>query len=216
MGFIAESAAAHAVAGDCFVDARGAPSSDSATVWCLPALVNIGVQKAGTGELRTWVGAHPSVHAHGGEVHFFDVRRPELRCANVRQQSALRIAYAKYLWSRRHRLTRAQLGGGKITFEKTPAYFDQSSPPLVSCALPGARFVLMLRLPAARALSAYRMCRDDLKARWCQSDANATFTRILHGGGGDPVRTNRAALRRSPQLRRMLRLGKYALHLDRW
>ncbi len=118
MGFLPESAAAHAVAGDCFVGAHGSPSSDGASVWCLPALINIGVQKAGTGELQTWVGAHPSVIAHGGEVHFFDKRRPELRCASGRQQAALRIAYARFLW-RRNGLTRAQLAGGtggKTTF----------------------------------------------------------------------------------------------------
>ncbi len=73
----------------------------------------------------------------------------------------------------------------------------------------------MLRLPAQRALSAYRMCQDDLKAEWCQSTPDAAITRILRRRGGS-VRANGGALRRSPQLRRMLRLGMYAMHIDRW
>ena len=61
--FIAPSRAADADAGDCFVRPRGKAE-------CLPGLINIGVQKAGTGELQTWLGAHTEVTVHGGETHF--------------------------------------------------------------------------------------------------------------------------------------------------
>ena len=89
------SEAGVAEAGDCLEAPRG--------LFCLPAVVNIGVQKAGTGELQTWLGAHPLMLAHGGEVHFFDGLRPSaamLRCGQ-RQRTNLRQRYARHLWHRR-------------------------------------------------------------------------------------------------------------------
>ena len=53
------SAAARADAGSCFELGRRHAA-------CLPSLINIGVQKAGTGELQTWLGAHPRVRVHVG------------------------------------------------------------------------------------------------------------------------------------------------------
>jgi len=143
--------AAQARAGDCFVS-----SSSSGRLLCLPAIVNIGVQKAGTGELQSWLDVHPAVEVHGGEAHFFD-SRPRLRCDSGRKQSRLRLTYARFLWGRKQ-LTRAQMAN-KVAYEKTPAYYDLAEPQIVTCVLPAARFVVMLRLPAARALSAYRMCQ---------------------------------------------------------
>ena len=91
----APAAAARADAGDCF-ERHG-------HALCLPSLVNIGVQKAGTGELQTWLGVHPQVHVHGGEVHFFDglhYKAEALRCGRS-TRGRMRLEYARYLWQRR-------------------------------------------------------------------------------------------------------------------
>ena len=55
------ASAASADAGDCFETGSG--------LHCLPSLINIGVQKAGTGELQNWLTAHPSFVTHGGIAH---------------------------------------------------------------------------------------------------------------------------------------------------
>ena len=120
------SAAASADAGDCF--------QTVSALHCLPGLINIGVQKAGTGELQNWLGAHPSALAHGGEAHFFDGMRAG-QCS-ARQRGQLRLRYARFLWRRRG-LQRASVNG-KLLFEKTPAYFDRAPPKLVACAVPSA------------------------------------------------------------------------------
>ena len=52
----------------------------------------LGVQKAGTGELQTWLGVHPQVLAHGGEVHFFD-DMPARSCRNAWQSGKVRLQY---------------------------------------------------------------------------------------------------------------------------
>mgnify|MGYP002632085492 CR=1 FL=1 len=160
--------AADADAGDCFTLRRG-------RVNCLPTVINIGVQKAGTGELQTWLSAHPRAIAHGGEVHFFDTLKREPTCDNARSRASLRLRYAKYLWQHRTRSS-AQLpsrdelsrGGRWLLFEKTPAYFDMATPAVVMCAVPSAKILLMLRLPVARAVSAYRMCQTEMEADWCK------------------------------------------------
>ena len=64
-GSVASAATASADAGNCFASSS---SSLFSHVNCLPGLVNIGVQKAGTGELQNWLAAHPSVVIHGGEL----------------------------------------------------------------------------------------------------------------------------------------------------
>jgi hypothetical protein len=219
--FLAPSLAADADAGDCFERPYG-------KVECLPGLLNIGVQKAGTGELQTWLGAHPQVTVHGGEAHFFDGRKP-VACAQAKRRSQLRLKYAHFLWRRRP--LKASEVRGRLLFEKTPAYFDRASPPLVACAVPSVRVLVMLREPAARARSAYAMCQREMGAPWCKQPFEQALRRVLtgHWDGVDPdparsgnadktlaPRANRAALRRLPHLRRMLFMGQYAVFMRRW
>ncbi|KAL1529924.1 hypothetical protein AB1Y20_000852 [Prymnesium parvum] len=201
-------AAARADAGDCF-------RLRAHELACLPHVINIGVQKAGTGELQTWLGAHPRLLPHGGEVHFFDTLRREPPCGRPRGRAALRLRYARFLW-RRRRLTAAE-ASGKLLYEKTPAYFDQARPEVVMCAVPSARLLLMLRMPTARAVSAYRMCQRELQLKWCRSSFDAALARVLTLSGNRSVPSLRkAALRREPHFRRLLMMGQYALHLRRW
>ena len=210
------SAAAWADAGDCFEVSRGGGAT---SLHCLPGLINIGVQKAGTGELQHWLDVHPAVVTHGGEVHFFDGHSST--ACTARQRGPLRLRYARFLWRRRG-LQRADVRG-RLLFEKTPAYFDQASPRLVACAVPSAQLLIMLRAPAERARSAYSMCQRELGADWCRAPFDEAVARILggvdgasDGASGVVPRVNRRALRRSPHMRRMLQMGQYAVFLRRW
>jgi len=215
------SEAGVAEAGDCLEAPRG--------LFCLPAVVNIGVQKAGTGELQTWLGAHPLMLAHGGEVHFFDGLRPSaamLRCGQ-RQRTNLRQRYARHLWHRRP-LSRDNVGAAassamaagaplvrRLAYEKTPAYFDLSNPALLACAVPRAELLVMLRAPAARAISAYQMCAGHLHGKWCQASIDeAIGSALTSSASGSAPRLRRRHL--SPQLKRLLTMGMYAAHLNRW
>ena len=201
-------AAAAADAGTCFHRPFGRAE-------CLPGLINIGVQKAGTGELQTWLGVHPAVATHGGEVHYFDGRE-KVACAQPRKRGHLRLRYASYLWRRRPRFT-AEVTG-KLVYEKTPAYFDRAPPQLVSCAVPSARILVMLRDPTDRARSAYAMCQREMGAAWCRAPFEQALGRVLldGGDGGGSPRASRPALRRAPHLKRMLLMGQYAVFLRRW
>ena len=201
----ARADARQASAGGCFEGANA-----NGQVYCLPTAINIGVQKAGTGELQTWLGANPRVVAHGGEVHFFDNVRTR-SCRNPWQGAKVRLQYAKALWRRRP--LQASAVSGRVIFEKTPAYFDQASPRLISCTVPGVKLVVMLRRPAARAYSAYRMCQRELQLHWCRRPFDEALGSIL---SGDPPRENHKGLAKSAQLRRMLLMGQYAAHLRRW
>jgi len=199
------SAARRAAPGDCFHAERGGDS-----LYCLPTVINIGVQKAGTGELQTWLGVHPQVLAHGGEVHFFDGMRSR-SCHSAFQAGKTRLRYAKHLWRRRP--LQASSVADRVIFEKTPAYFDEASPQVVSCVMPGVRLVVMLRRPVERAYSAYRMCQRELKGRWCRLPFDTVVAKLIHG---EPPRASRKTLDDEPQWSRMLLMGQYALHLRRW
>jgi hypothetical protein len=203
------SGAAHADAGDCFSGANDG-------IYCLPGLVNIGVQKAGTGELQTWLDKHPSVIVHGGEVHFFDklISRHPSKCTQ-RIASTLRLRYARFLWRKRH-LLKHELPL-HVLFEKTPAYFDRIRPETMSCALPSARLLLMLRDPTERARSAYSMCQREMQAEWCRDAFDQVLGRVLTSpvNGSSPA-LNLRTLRGEHHLRRMFLMGHYVHFVKRW
>jgi hypothetical protein len=203
-------AAKTADAGDCFI-------GEASTVCCLPGLVNVGVQKAGTGELQTWLGVHPAVKVHGGEVHFFDDQERTPSC-NAQWRAHLRLRYARFLW-KRQRLREADVRG-RLLFEKTPAYFDRAQPRQVACAIPAARVLIMLREPAARARSAYDMCQREQEGRWCKAPFAQVVERMLVGGGNGsdaaPLHMSRRQMQRSPHLRRLFFMGHYSTFMRRW
>ena len=203
-------AAQSADAGDCFAAER------DGGITCLPGMINIGVQKAGTGELQTWLSVHPLVKAHGGEVHFFDREDFSSPCTS-RNRARLRLRYARFLW-KRQRLRQADMRG-RLMYEKTPAYFDLAQPRQVACTVPAARILVMLRDPSERARSAYAMCQRELEARWCRPAFAAVVDRMLIGGNSSDasvLHVSRREMRRKPHLRRLFLMGHYSAFLRRW
>lgn len=112
----------------------------------VPAFVIIGAQKAGTSALFKMLAQHPQVLAPAvKELHFFD------NDAN----------YAKGFAHYRAQFPPAPRGGGKVTFEATPAYlFVERAAERLHEHLPEARLVAVLRDPVKRAYSAWNMFRD--------------------------------------------------------
>lgn len=112
----------------------------------LPSFVIIGAQKAGTSALFKMLAQHPQVLAPAvKELHFFD------NDAN----------YAKGFAHYRAQFPPAPRGGGKVTFEATPAYlFVERAAERLHTHLPKTRLVAVLRDPVKRAFSAWNMFRD--------------------------------------------------------
>jgi len=104
-------------AGDCVSGKRW--------VYCLPAVVNIGAQKAGTGELQTWLSKHPAMLVHGGEVHFFD-HLHDAQCDTAETRDALKLRYLRYLWHGR-RLMSDVVTAGPAMLPPSQGVLDETS-----------------------------------------------------------------------------------------
>lgn len=131
-----------------------------ANFYCIPRAIIIGVQKAGTGEMRRWLGHHPQMMAWQGERHYFDrAHSPTVSKG---------IAIARWLFADRLRSTHSGRLGGlrtfvvkganvgrKWTFEKTPAYFDVADPAEIRRVAPSVRLILMLRDPSEQLFSSF-------------------------------------------------------------
>lgn len=172
---------ADARAGDCVRGKRW--------VYCLPAVINIGAQKAGTGELQTWLEKHPAMLVHGGEVHFFDKVGNGAACSSESERDTLRLKYLRFLW-RRRRLTAEAVTGGplllppsrdrpdaselpqvsKVAFEKTPAYMDVADPALLACIAPEVSLYRPIRK---------RSATSSVRPRACVSSPAASETDFL-------------------------------------
>lgn len=111
-----------------------------------PSFIIIGAQKAGTSALFKMLARHPQVLAPAvKEQHFFD------NDAN----------YARGFAHYRAQFPLVPIGGGKVTFEATPAYlFVERAATRLHAHLPEARLVAVLRDPVKRAYSAWNMFRD--------------------------------------------------------
>jgi len=112
----------------------------------VPSFIIIGAQKAGTSALFKMLARHPQVLAPAvKEQHFFDSD------AN----------YAKGFAHYRAQFPLVPRGGGKVSFEATPAYlFVERAAARLHTHLPEARLVAVLRDPVKRAYSAWNMFRD--------------------------------------------------------
>ncbi|NP_001074062.1 heparan sulfate glucosamine 3-O-sulfotransferase 1 precursor [Danio rerio] len=104
----------------------------------LPDIIIIGVRKAGTRALIQMLRLHTSIAAAQNEVHFFD------------WDSHYERGLDWYV----DQMPEAQ--PGRLTVEKTPAYFtSRDVPQRIRLAKPDARLLLIVREPTERLLSDY-------------------------------------------------------------
>jgi len=126
---------------------------------CFPAAIIIGVMKGGTTELLADAKRNPNIFAASREMHFF----------GSQAASHLHIAPSKkittpvwhdYLWNEGTTVWGAKsvLEGSAFTLEKTPDYIRKPHALAeIAWLLPTVRLVLLLREPASRAYSHFRM-----------------------------------------------------------
>jgi Sulfotransferase domain len=168
----------------------------SAPLRCLPDVVILGAQRAGTTSLFNWLAAHPSVApSTTKEVHYFDLN------------------YAKgERWYRSHFPLRPVR---RMSIEATPyLLFHPLAPGRAAVDLPGStRFVVLLRDPVQRAISHYwHSCRlqvehESLEVALClEHERLAGQEEIVLAGGESPAYQNFSYMAR----------GHYAEQLRRW
>ena len=121
----------------------------------------IGVQKAGTTALASFLNQHPDVYVvDGKEAHIFDHPNYALQ---ANPQAWARRKYKEKL---------SGYKGEKITCDATPITLFQSRF-LNACYQfnPEAKFIVMLRDPVDRAISQYHMSRKNKQETRCQLSA---------------------------------------------
>lgn len=152
--------------------------------YSLPTFLVIGAQKCGTTWLARMMRQHPEVGvARMKEVHFFDQSENYERGID---------------WYQRQFLVPK---GIKAVGEFTPNYLATVGDPgetvediagRVHAALPGARFIAVLRSPVARAISAYRFCA---RVGWVRPGQR--LSEVVNQFG-------------------ITSMGRYDLHFDSW
>ena len=122
--------------------------SNDAAAYCLPTVVIVGVQKAGTTSLTSWLGRHPQIRTTLFEQHFFEKH-------NV-------SSWKSYLYQNDFLLSPSELSNNVVTMEKTPNYiFFSNAARNMKALMPDAKLVLILRNPTKRAYSAWQHhCRQ--------------------------------------------------------
>ena len=147
----------------------------------LPTWFILGAMRCGTGAVHRALGSHPGIHASDRkEIRFFDVRYGNGEA-----------------WYRRHfptdtqaRALEEQTGHPLPIGESTPAYvFHPAVPARLRRMVPGARLVVLVREPVARAVSHYHLA---VRKRW----------EDLELRGGDRARAGASRRRRGAAARR--------------
>ena len=128
--------------------------SGGTSIRCFPAIIIAGAMKAGTTEVLAAANRHPSLYTSLGEAHYFHNLPPGVPLLSMR-------AWAGYLW--RENMYRwgseAVREGRGFAVEKTPSYMRNVNGAVLNIArlLPSVRLIVLLREPAARAYSHFRM-----------------------------------------------------------
>lgn len=150
----------------------------------LPAAIIIGVKKGGTRALLNMLKLHPDIETASGEVHFFDRN----------------ATYRKGLEWYKNRMPLT--GKGKITVEKTPAYFHTPAvPQRVSQFNRNIKLILIVRDPLIRSISDYTQLNVKRQGqRTVKSFEEAIFD--TNGNIKDKVG--------------IVRISLYDLHYKRW
>lgn len=188
------------------VGARVSLRTPTARWRVLPDVLVIGAQRCGTSSLYRYLGAHPHV------------------VASVRKETEYlsRFHARGELWYRAHFPLSARLafarawGSGRVTFEATPDYLLHPwAPERAARVMRGAKLVVLLRDPVARAHSHYRHMRRLGYESLSFADALATEDERIAGDvrrlQDDPGHNCKAYLRYSYRTR-----GLYAEQLERW
>jgi hypothetical protein len=161
----------------------------------LPDIVILGTQRGGTTSLRRWLQKHPAATFTAGEVHYFD-----------------------HNYERGRRWYRAQFPtlferGTRV--ESSPyLLFHPLAPARAAVTLPKhTRFVVLLREPADRAMSHYRLERSLGRESKSFADALAAEDERLEGENEKVLRGERS---RSHQWFSYRARGRYADQVARW
>ncbi|CAH1776124.1 unnamed protein product [Owenia fusiformis] len=107
----------------------------------LPGAVLIGVQKCGTGALKTFLNLHPNIRVARAEPHFFDWK--------IDHNATFEGEMKRYL----KLLPRAF--PNETVLEKTPEYFDMIDPFDLFRMNPALKLILLVCDPVRRTISAY-------------------------------------------------------------
>lgn len=123
---------------------------DDVAAYCLPSFVIVGVQKAGTTSLSSWLGRHPQIRTTLFEQHFFE------KINNVS------LSWKSYLYQNDFLLSPSELRNNVVTMERTPNYiFFSNAARNMRLLMPDTKLVLILRDPTRRAYSAWQHhCRQ--------------------------------------------------------
>ncbi|CAH1790721.1 unnamed protein product [Owenia fusiformis] len=107
----------------------------------LPGVINIGIQKCGTGALNTYLRIHPQLRVREGEVHFFDKKINHSAPFKQEIQRYLKMLPVAF--------------PNETVFEKTPAYFDLADPYDLFRMNSALKVILLVCDPVRRVMSAY-------------------------------------------------------------
>jgi hypothetical protein len=112
-----------------------------------PSFLIVGAQKSGSSSLHYYLNQHPKIKgSFPKEIHYFN------REINFGKSTK---------WYESH-----FYGKDKVGFEATPSYlFNPECPRLIHEYNPNLKFIIVLRNPISRALSAYNMYRDFYRRR---------------------------------------------------
>ena len=179
-------------------------TGEGGSVRCLPSFIIIGVQKAGTRELRNWLDIHPNLTGHSAELGYLNrlgCTTESFRRAKQKETKSevTSVCDAKgddvatpprsdftYFW--RGYLDRfpAQKAASRHTqysFEKTPEYIKMTQSRIFRLrkVMPSLRFLLIVREPVSRTYSWYNMACMAINDTKKETPGARGFAEILDG-----------------------------------
>ena len=162
----------------------------------LPDALIIGAMKCGTTSLFNYLSQHPLVSgAKAKEVHYFDQRFHQ--GPNWYRGQFRRVA-------------------GQITIEATPYYlFHPSVPERAAALVPGAKLIVVMREPVARAYSHYHHMRSDHRETLSFEDAIAAEADRL-GDAEEALASGRVRWNFAHGYHAYFARGLYARQIERW
>lgn len=165
----------------------------------LPNALIVGAQRSGTSSCYSYLRQHPSIIGpKWKELHFFDREENYIRGLNW---------YRSY-FKTKDRLERLRLANNQqiVVIEATPEYmFRDRAPARMAHHLPNAQLIALLRDPAERALSQYKLATR-------RGNVRGTFDELIHAQLEDDTADQSVSVRRAGSF---IRRGYYAEQLER-